>query len=60
MWVSVVGAVILTVLPEAIRFIGEWRQGVFGLLIVILLLFRRDGILPFRSVTARSGRKADA
>ncbi|MBM3486770.1 MAG: branched-chain amino acid ABC transporter permease [Alphaproteobacteria bacterium] len=60
MWGSVVGAVILTVLPEAIRFIGEWRQGVFGLLIVILLLFRRDGILPFRSVTARSGRKADA
>lgn len=60
MWGSVVGAVILTVLPEAIRFIGEWRQAVFGLLIVLLLLFRRDGILPFRSVTARSGRGADA
>jgi branched-chain amino acid transport system permease protein len=56
MWGPVVGATILTLLPESIRVVGEWRQTVFGVIIVILLLFRREGILPFREVTARAGR----
>ena len=56
MWGPVIGATILTLLPESIRFIGEWRQTVYGIAIVVLLLFRSEGILPYRPVTARAGR----
>lgn len=53
MWGPVVGAVALTLLPEFIRGLASWRPLVFGAIIVVLLLVRPDGLLPYRAITIR-------
>lgn len=55
MWGPVLGAFIMTMLPEYIRFLAEWRITVFGLLVLIMLLFRPEGLLTYRTLTF--GRK---
>lgn len=45
---SVIGAIILTILPELLRFFGEtvsqWRMVIYSLLLIILMLWRPGGI----------------
>jgi branched-chain amino acid transport system permease protein len=48
---SIIGAVILILLPEALRFVGmpdsvaaQMRQLIYGLILVVLMLFRPQGI----------------
>lgn len=45
---AVVGAVILTVLPELLRFMGEtvsqWRMVIYSVLLIVLMLLRPGGI----------------
>src|SRR3981189_2837710 len=41
----VLGAVVLTALPEALRFANEYRLIVYGLIIVGVMLWRTDGLL---------------
>jgi len=41
----VVGAVILVVLPEMLRFLVEWRMLVVGALMVIMMIYRPQGIM---------------
>ena len=53
MFGALLGAVVMTLLPEYFRILSEWRPTVFGLSILILLLFRPMGLLTFRLVTAR-------
>jgi branched-chain amino acid transport system permease protein len=53
MWGPVVGAALMTLTPELIRGLAEWRPLVFGVIIIAVLLLRPDGLLPFRTVTAR-------
>jgi branched-chain amino acid transport system permease protein len=45
-WGVVVGATILGYLPDRIRFISDARLLVFGLVLVIVMNFRPDGLLP--------------
>ena len=45
-WGVVVGATILGYLPERIRFISDARLLVFGLVLVVVMNFRPDGLLP--------------
>jgi branched-chain amino acid transport system permease protein len=52
----VIGAAVMTLLPEYIRGLSEWRPTVFGVVIIVLLLFRPHGLLPFRWPTTRSRR----
>lgn len=42
---SVIGALLLTILPEALRPIMEWRQVIYGALLVIVILCKPTGIL---------------
>jgi branched-chain amino acid transport system permease protein len=46
---AVIGAVILTVLPEILRMFGdkvsEWRMVIYSLLLIVLMLVRPKGIL---------------
>jgi branched-chain amino acid transport system permease protein len=42
---ALVGALLLVVLPEYLRFLAEWRFAVFGALLITMLLVRRQGIL---------------
>ncbi len=59
----ILGAVLLTVLPEALRYVGDWqrmmfgevkvdpadlRMLLFGLALVLMMLFRPAGLIPSR------------
>ena len=44
-WGPVLGAVLLTVLPEVLRFTNEYRLILYGLIIVVVVLRRPDGLL---------------
>jgi branched-chain amino acid transport system permease protein len=50
----VIGAAVMTLLPEYIRGLAEWRPTVFGLAIIVILLFRPQGLLSFRMPTIRA------
>ena len=45
-WGVIVGGVILGYLPDRIRFISDARQLVFGLVLIIMMNMRPDGLLP--------------
>ena len=45
-WGVVVGATILGYLPDRIRFISDARLLVFGVVLVVVMNFRPDGLLP--------------
>ncbi|MGP0094676.1 MAG: branched-chain amino acid ABC transporter permease [Xanthobacteraceae bacterium] len=42
---ALVGAILLVVLPELLRFIADWRLAAFGALLIAVLLVRRQGLL---------------
>lgn len=42
---TVIGASVLTILPETIRFLSEYRNLVYGVLIIVLMLVKPDGLL---------------
>src|SRR5690606_30503621 len=48
---SIVGAVVFTLLSEALRDLGTWRMVVMPLILVFLMLFRPRGIMGFRELT---------
>ncbi|MEZ5095168.1 MAG: branched-chain amino acid ABC transporter permease [Nocardioides sp.] len=47
-WGAIVGAVIVGYLPERFRGFEEWRVLVFGLALMVLAIYRPQGILPPR------------
>jgi branched-chain amino acid transport system permease protein len=53
---ALVGALLLVMLPEYLRFLAEWRFAAFGALLIAMLLVRRQGILDrslFRAFITR-------
>jgi len=40
-----IGSAILQVLPEKLRFISDYRLLIFGLLLVVMMRFRPEGII---------------
>jgi branched-chain amino acid transport system permease protein len=54
MWGPPIGAAIMTLIPEFVRGLEAWRPTAFGLIILVLLLIRPDGLLAFRIVTTRT------
>jgi len=55
MWGPVLGAVILTAAPELLRFTNEFRLILYGLIIVLVVLLRPQGLLT-RIPTGRAKR----
>jgi len=47
-WGAIVGAVLVAYLPERFREFQEWRVLVFGLALMLLAIFRPEGLLPPR------------
>lgn len=47
---AIVSAISLSLLPEFLRFIDEWRMVIYPLLLVIVMLFRSEGLLGTREV----------
>ncbi len=44
----VVGAILLIIMPEKLRFIQDYRFLIYGLVLIFMLLFRPQGLLPFK------------
>jgi branched-chain amino acid transport system permease protein len=42
---ALVGAALIVLLPEWLRFLADWRLAAFGTLLILVLLTRRQGIL---------------
>lgn len=49
---ALVGSLLLVLLPEWLRFLVDWRLAAFGVLLILVLLTRRQGILD-RALIAR-------
>lgn len=62
-WGAILGAVLLTLLPDAFRFLKDWYLFLYGLLFVLLMIFRPQGLIDrrlLRAVGARLKRKPAA
>jgi branched-chain amino acid transport system permease protein len=60
---SIMGAGLLTILPEMLRFLSGWRLVIYGVALVLLMLFRPQGIYGGRelaSLIPKLRRKAAA
>ncbi len=53
-WGAVVGASVLTLLPEWLRFLKEWRLVMYGLAMLVVMIVRPQGLVDARLV-ARVG-----
>ena len=42
----IVGAVIFTLLPESLRGMNDYRMLIFGIILILVVLFMPDGIVP--------------
>ena len=47
MWGPVLGATLLTIIPEFLRDLAEYRDTIYGILLVALMAFRPNGILSY-------------
>ena len=54
-WGAALGAAIMTILPEQVEFMREWRPTVFAVTIILLLLLRPQGLIARRFATIRLG-----
>ena len=61
LWGSVLGAAILTIVPESLRALSEYRDMIYGIMLVVLMGFRPDGILSYDAmkwISSKFSRKA--
>ncbi len=42
---SILAATVLTLLPELLRFLADWRMLIYSLILVLMMLFRPKGLL---------------
>lgn len=56
---SVIGAVVLTILPEVLRFLADWRLVLYAIILIVVMLYRSEGLcggkeVPFLKITRKS------
>lgn len=56
MWGAVLGAVALTLLPEYVRGLEQWRMVMYGLILVFMMAVRPQGLLTRRLVSGIKGK----
>ncbi|MEG0202276.1 MAG: high-affinity branched-chain amino acid ABC transporter permease LivM, partial [Comamonas sp.] len=44
----IVAAILLTVLPELAREFSEYRMLIFGLVMILMMIWRPQGLLPMK------------
>ncbi len=44
---GILGAVVCTILPEKLRFLGNWYWIVFSIIVLLIILFRPNGVISF-------------
>lgn len=57
----IVGAIVLTILPEALRDISTYRYAIYGILLIMMMIVRPQGIISSSSIrpNIKSNVKAD-
>jgi branched-chain amino acid transport system permease protein len=45
----VLGAIVISLLPEVLRGLADYRFAVFGVLLIIIMIMRPQGLWPYRS-----------
>jgi branched-chain amino acid transport system permease protein len=45
----VIGAVVISVLPDLLTGVGAWRYFIFGVLMIVMMVFRPQGMWPYRA-----------
>ena len=45
-----IAAFILVLIPEFLRFMVEWRLVIYGLILVVVMLFKPEGLLGYREI----------
>ena len=51
-WGAVAGAAVLTLLPEWLRFLKEWRLALYGLAMLAVMIVRPQGLIDYRLLGA--------
>jgi branched-chain amino acid transport system permease protein len=51
-WGAIVGAAVLTLLPEWLRFLKEWRLALYGVAMLAVMIVRPQGLIDHRLVGA--------
>jgi branched-chain amino acid transport system permease protein len=49
-WGPIFGAFVLTLVPEFLRVIQEWRMELYGALLILMMIVRPQGIISLDSV----------
>lgn len=57
-WGPILGAVVLTLLPEVFRFLQDWRMIIYGVSVLIVVVFLPDGLLEGRKLFRRRKDRA--
>ncbi len=57
---SILGAILLTALPELLRFVSDYRLVIYSLLLIVLMIARPQGILGRRELSFRPRRERSA
>ncbi|WP_244618424.1 branched-chain amino acid ABC transporter permease [Rhodoferax sediminis] len=52
-WGPVLGAIVLTLLPEVFRFLQDWRMIIYGVSVLVVVVFVPDGLLEVRKLFRR-------
>jgi branched-chain amino acid transport system permease protein len=56
-WGAVLGAIVLSLLPDLFRFLKDWYLFFYGLLFVLLMIFRPQGVIDRRLLRALKGSR---
>lgn len=52
-WGPVLGAIVLTLLPEVFRSLQDWRMIIYGVSVLVVVVFLPDGLLELRKLFRR-------
>ena len=55
----IVGACILMIFPEVFRFLAEYRMVLYGLILVLIMMFKPEGIAGFKGMFPRDFELTD-
>lgn len=58
-WGSLFGAIFLTIIPEMLRTLADYREMVYGVLLLIMMIFRPQGILTQNLTNKLRNRKGN-
>ena len=57
-WGPVLGAGVMTILPVWVRVLKDWREVAFGILLIVMMGFRPQGIISPEWIAARRRKRA--